>query len=31
MCNLLNRLNFDAFLSQEDYGYVDVIALNNIF
>lgn len=30
MCDLLNRLNFDAFLSQEDYGYVDVIVLNNI-
>lgn len=31
MCNLLNRLNFDAFLSEEDYGYKDVIVLNNIF
>ena len=30
MCNLLNRLNFDAFLSEEDYGYKDVIVLNNI-
>lgn len=30
MCDLLNRLNFDAFLSAEDYGYVDVIVLNNI-
>jgi len=31
MCDLLNRLNFDAFLSEEDYGYKDVIVLNNIF
>lgn len=31
MCDLLNTLNFDAFLSEEDYGYVDVIVLNNIF
>lgn len=31
MCNLLNKLNFDAFLSEEDYGYQDVILLNNIF
>lgn len=30
MCNLLNKLNFDAILSEEDYGYKDVIVLNNI-
>ena len=31
ICNLLNLLSFDAFLSEEDYGYKDVIVLNNIF
>ena len=31
MVDLLNRLEFDAFLSEEDYGYVDVIVLNNIW
>ena len=31
MINLLNRLGFDAFPSSEDYGYIDVIVLNNIW
>lgn len=31
MCDLLNRLGFDAFLSEEDYGYIDVIVLNDIW
>lgn len=31
MINLLNRLGFDAFPSEENYGYIDVIVLNNIW
>ena len=31
MCDLLNVLGFDAFLSEEDYGYIDVIVLNDIW
>lgn len=27
MCELLNLLGFDAFLSDEDYGYIDVIVI----
>lgn len=31
MINLLNRLGFDASTSDEDYGYIDVIVLNDIW
>ena len=30
MWDLLNTLGFDAFLSSEDYGYVDVIVLSEV-
>lgn len=30
MWDLLNTLGFEAFLSSEDYGYVDVIILSEV-
>lgn len=31
MVDLLNRLGFNASTSDEDYGYIDVIVLNDIW